>query len=438
MKKIRATISKEWTLLRRDVAGLALLVLMPAVLLIVMAMVQDAPFRDYQELRFDLLLADNDGGSLGQEIRKGLKSSQNFHVVDSIDGHAVEEAELKELLQEGRYRVGIVIPKGATAEMVNSANKVANSLSRKLGLGTLPERSSRDSLFVRMYFDPVAKPTFRMSLSFALDKYVTYSCSNMLVNRLSKMSALSGDSSIALPADSNAEEFRKIFSGVGVREVSLSERREENLTINSVQHNVPAWAIFGMFFIVVPIAGHMIRERDEGSALRIALIPHSALPVALGRTLCYLLVCMVQFGIMLCIGIWLLPLLGLPRLYLGAHPWVLLPVVFFTALAATSYGYFVGSVFRTTNQAMPFGAISIVILSAMGGVWVPLDILPGIMQRIAWFSPLHWGLDAVNQLLLRNGNIGSVWKQLLVLGSFSAAMMGIGLYRNHLRSQAGQ
>lgn len=433
MKKVLATINKEWTLLRRDVAGLALLVFMPAVLLIVMAMIQDAPFRDYQELRFDLLLADNDKGSLGTEIRKGLKSSPNFRVIDSADGQPLTEARLKEWLQQGRYRVGIVIPKGATAEIANAANKVANSVSRKLGLGTMPERASRDSLFVRMYFDPVTKPTFRMSLSAALDKYVTYSCSNLLVSRLSKLGQLAGDSSST--AGRQDQDFKRIFSGVGIREVSLNDRKVDNLAINSVQHNVPAWAIFGMFFIVVPIAGHMIRERDEGSALRLALIPHSAAPVAIGRVLCYLLVCMTQFAIMLCIGRWLLPLLGLPQLQLGAHPWALLPVVFFIALAATSYGYFVGSVFRTSNQAMPFGAISVVILSAMGGIWVPLDILPGVMQRIAWLSPLHWGLDAVNQLFLRNRGLEAVWLQLLVLAAFSAMMMGIGIYRNRSRTQ---
>ena len=41
-------------------------------------MVQDAPFKDYQELRFDLLLADNDHGRLADEIKFGLKQSKNF------------------------------------------------------------------------------------------------------------------------------------------------------------------------------------------------------------------------------------------------------------------------------------------------------------------------------------------------------------------------
>src|SRR5579872_4374876 len=121
MNKIIATIIKEWQIMRRDVSGLLLLLVMPAALIIVMALIQDAPFKDYQELRFDLLLADNDHGSLARQITDGLKQSRNFRIVDTIDGHPLTEAEVTKLLGDGKYKIGIVIPSGVTAEIVNSA-----------------------------------------------------------------------------------------------------------------------------------------------------------------------------------------------------------------------------------------------------------------------------------------------------------------------------
>lgn len=431
MKKITATIIKEWLLLRRDMAGLMLLFLMPAILIVVMAEVQDAPFKDYQEKRFDLLLADNDNGSLATEIIKGLKSSKNFHVVDSLDGKPLSESALKALLEKGDYHVGIVIPKGATAEVVNAANIVANNISKKLGMPTLPNREVRDSSYVRMYFDPVSKPTFRMSISFALDRYVTYSCSNLLVNRLSKMGQVQGDTA-------DAADFKKIFQGIGIKEEVLHDANSKKLFINSVQHNVPAWAIFGMFFIVIPIAGHMIREREEGSALRIELIPNAHRMVAMGKILFYTMVCTIQFLFMIGLGIWLMPMIGLPSLYLGQHAWILLPVAICISFAATSYGYFVGAAFKTTNQAMPFGAISVVILSALGGVWIPVDLLPDIMQKITMISPLHWGLEAVNDLILRNGNFAAVAPDLLILVAFGTIMWMISIYMNTNRQRSLQ
>lgn len=430
--KVLATIIKEWILLRRDMAGLMLLFLMPAILIVVMAEVQDAPFRDYQEKRFDLLLADNDHGSLAQEIIHGLRTSKNFNVIDDIDGQPVTDAQLKVLLEKGVYHVGIVIPKNATAEVVNAANIVANNISKKLGMPALPNREVRDSSYVRLYFDPVSKPTFRMSISFALDKYITYSCSNLLVSRLSKMGKVETDTSAAA-------DFKKIFSGIGIREEILnSSQGQKKLYINSVQHNVPAWAIFGMFFIVIPIAGHMIREREEGSALRLELIPDSRRSVAFGKIMFYTMVCTIQFLLMLSIGIWGMPVIGLPSLYLGVHAWVLFPVAICISFAATAYGYFVGAIFKTTNQAMPFGAISVVILSALGGVWIPVDLLPEAMQKVTMVSPLHWGLEAVNELILRNGNIADVAPHMLILLGFGTTIWMISIYKNTTRSRSLQ
>lgn len=463
MKKILATIYKEWILTRRDVAGFMLLFLMPAVLIVVMAMVQDAPFKDYQEMRFELLIADHDNGSIAQNIKDGLKESGSFVVTDSIDGQPVTETQLKELLQQGDYKVGIVIPKGATAEMVNAANLVANSISEKLGLGSMPSREVRDSLYIRMYFDPVAKPTYRMAVSFALDKLITFSSSHVLVERVSKlgMSVVDSTTIDSSATDSLAQvdstgstytaadttilqeakpvqDFEKIFTGLGIKEHMLSDKEEQRTYINSVQHNVPAWAIFGMFFIVIPICGHLIREREEGSALRVELIPGARRMVALGKIFFYTMVCTMQFVLMFCVGIWALPLLGLPALQLGAHAWVLIPVAIAIAVAATSYGYFVGAIFKTTNQAMPFGAISIVILSAMGGIWVPADIFSPMMQKLAMLSPLYWGLDAVNHITLRDGGIESVLLHIGVLAGFSTILFIISTHRNKKRVRSIQ
>lgn len=428
IRKIWATVIKEWLLLKRDIAGFLLLFLMPALLIVIMALVQDAPFRDYQDMKFDLLLADEDGGSLAKEIKNGLQSSGNFRVIDAIEGQELTAARLKQLLDKGRYQVGIVIPQGTTAEAVNASNHVANAIAEKMGAGKLPVREARDSVYIRIFFDPVAKPAFRTAIGFALDKFITRSSGNMLLQRLAK---LSGTPDAATTDTVQAANFRRIFQGISLKEEPIHEWGIKNAHINSVQHNVPAWAIFGMFFIVIPIAGNMIKEREEGSAMRIAIIPGAYTYVALGKILFYTLVCVAQFMVMVAIGLWVLPMLGLPALYLGQYPLLLLLVVFFIAYAATAFGYFSGVVFLTNNQAMPFGAISIVILSAIGGIWVPVELLPGIMQKVAYISPLYWGLQGVQQLVLRDAGFTGIALPLLVLFLFGSALWLVSVVINN-------
>ncbi len=417
-----ATIFKEWLLFIRDPGGLLLLLLMPAALILIMALVQDAPFRDYQELHFDVLLADEDGGALSASIREVLTKSKAFSIIDTADGVPLSAEQLRNRLRHGNNNIGLIIPKGATAEVVNAANTVANSLAAQMGSGQLPQRPPRDSLAVRLLFDPVSRPAFRLAIHAALDKAISGAATKLLLSRLGRLAG-NTDSSTVKP------DVQKILSSLGIREEVTEGGGNVAQHINSVQHNVPAWAIFGMFFIVVPLSGHIIREREGGSALRLRLIPGAAAGVAVGRILANAAVCCVQFALMCAVGRWLLPLAGLPALTLGHHPAALLPVVCATALCATSYGNLVGTLFRSGGQALPFGAISIVILSALGGIWVPVELLPPMLQAVAMASPLHWSLQGVQSVLLRNGGFSDVLLPTAILLLLAVVLWALSLWQ---------
>ncbi len=419
-RTILATVHKEWLLLRRDWGGLLMLLVMPAALIIIMALVQDAPFKDYQEVRFDLLLADEDQGPLSAEIKNGLRQSRNFNLIDTIDGQGVSTSYLNEALQKGKHHVGIIIPKGASSEVANSANMIANSLAAQLGTGKLPEREPRDSVAIRLYFDPVSRPAFRMAIRSALEKFVTAASSRLLVTRMSKIAGATNDSA--------STRLEKLSGGVGIREALLN-RESAVPHINSVQHNVPAWAIFGMFFIVVPLSGNIIREREEGSSLRVRLIPGAEYGVGIGRIVFNTLICCCQFLGMCAVGHWLLPKFGLPALSLGLHPFALIPVVLSTAACATAFGYLIGTFFSSGTQALPFGSIAIVILSALGGIWVPVDLLPHALQLTARVSPLHWALTGVQNIILRDGNWQDTIVPVSVLMVLALCLWGIALLK---------
>ena len=76
-----ATIQKEFLLLIRDPGGLALIFLMPLALVIIMALVQDAPFQDYQEVKLDVLLVDLDHDSLSTRIKKDFEKTGNVNLI---------------------------------------------------------------------------------------------------------------------------------------------------------------------------------------------------------------------------------------------------------------------------------------------------------------------------------------------------------------------
>ncbi|WP_217601750.1 ABC transporter permease [Chitinophaga sp. GbtcB8] len=401
MLRLLATIRKEWLLLIRDRGGLALLFLMPLVLITVMALIEDAPFRDYQELKFDVLTVDNDHGRLARYIKEGLEHSGQFTLVDSLDGKPVTQEDAVRLVNAGDYKICILIPKGATAAIVSNANRIVNDLSKRMGLPAVqPVKSRNDSLNVLIYFDPAAKKAFKSAIHQALDNFLTQIETDLLLERI-KLQLHSKE------ADA-ADTFAIQLKAVGLQEQVTGPTKQINMVYNSVQHNVPAWSIFAMFFIVIPIAGNMIREREDGSLLRMKLIPGSYLALLAGKMLFFVSICVVQFYLMTLVGIYLMPLLHLPRLVLGHSYLPVFVIALCISLAATAYGILVGTLFKTPNQALSFGAISIVILSAIGGIWVPLEVMPPAMQFIGHLTPLNWGLEAINDLYLRNGGFAQI------------------------------
>lgn len=427
MRRIIATIIKEWHTIRRDLSGLALLFIMPMILIIIMALVQDAPFRDYKDVKIDALFINQDNGKVAQAIKDGLSESKQFHLVESIDGKAVTENILKEQIRKGNYTVGIIIPKGTTAEVVNSANLIAIEMGKFIGINTsMPHRESRDSTFIQVIFDPVSKPTFRMAMQNVLEKFTSRIQSEIVIDRISKLNPNhSADSTF---------DMEKNLKAVSVKEVSTFEKNDFASKMNSVQHNVPAWSIFGMFFMIIIISESMINERIQGSWTRLKLIPGSQTHVLVGKTFFYVILATIQFMMMMLVGIYLVPLVGLPALQIPEAFHLLLLIVVCIAFCATSFGILIGSIFKTSNQALPVAAISVVILSAIGGVWVPVEVLPAVLKTVSVISPMRWGLNGINNLILRNSGLNDILKPCIILLIGSLLTLSLSWWIERTRS----
>jgi ABC-2 type transport system permease protein len=424
MNTVIATITKELLLLIRDRAGLLLLFLMPLLLIVIMALLQDAPFKDYQELRFDVLVVDEDKGDLATKIKTDIGKSKQYHVIDSLNSQSLTWPVASALVEDGTYKTAILIPEKATAVLKKKSAKSANDLVKEMGLQpTEPSstlNSTPDSSNITLYFDPAAKRTFKNAIYYSLQRIITQSEMQMMLDYM-----ISDSDSVTRHFDISK------LQAINIVEQSTNADLEQGLVSNSVQHNVPAWAIFAIFFIIIPVAGQIISERQEGTLQRLKLIPGRYIWIQLGKVLSYMLVNIVQFYTMLLAGKTIMPLIGLPTLQVGSHPFALFTMVCFISFAASSFALFTGTVFKTVNQALPFGATAVVILSALGGIWIPTEAMPPLLQQIANLSPLHWALEGINDLLLRGMGIIQILPTATMLLLFGVIMLIFSYFYEH-------
>ncbi|MBK7763561.1 MAG: ABC transporter permease [Bacteroidetes bacterium] len=429
MKRILATYIKEWHLIRRDLGGLALLFLMPILLIVIMTLVQDGPFKDYKDHMFEALFVDEDGGRVANSMKEGLLETKQFKLIETINNEVLTLSKAQSQIRSGNYKLAIIIPKGVSAEVVNNANLVANEIARKMGMGaSLPHREGRDSIQIHLMFDPVTKPDFRMAIMNAVDKFNTKIQSDIVLDRVSNIAK-------SETADTSSVDIAKLLHSVGIIESMPGNKKQLLSKMNSVQHNVPAWAIFGMFFMVIVICDNLISERTGGSWTRLKLIPGSFAHILMGKVFFYIVLGIAQFYVMILIGMYLMPLLKLPALVVGNNPFALFAMIFSISACASTFGILVGTLFSTTHQALPVGAISVVILSAVGGVWVPIDVLPDSLKTISIISPMRYALAGVNNILLRDGGWMSIFQPLLILLSGSMLTMFLAWMIEQRRSK---
>ncbi|MGM0408333.1 MAG: ABC transporter permease [Bacteroidota bacterium] len=423
MLRLLSSIYKEFLVLIRDRAGLAILFIMPLFLIIIMTLIQDSTFRSIKEANISMILVNNDNDSLGEAIREGLYQSDFFDIVEEMNGERITEEMAKKAVAQGKYKIGIVIPERATEAIRGNVKALINKSFKTINIPGVKKRTKKSTIDIKIYIDPVTSQSFKNSLMSSLKEFTSELEIKLFFQNFSETLA-------GMFPDQDPIEFEN-FQTINYKEIYASTTKDEILP-NSVQHNVPAWTMFAIFFIVLPLAGNIIKERDEGSAVRLKTMPGSYITVMFSKIFVYLAVGMVQFVLMLMVGLYLLPAMGMPQLEIGPHKIALILLAISSGLAATGFGVAIGTIATTHEQASTFGAVSIIIFAALGGIWVPVYIMPHTIRFISQFSPLYWGLDGFYDIFLRNGNIIAVLPEIFKLILFFVIMLLIAIGYNKL------
>ncbi|MDP6909386.1 MAG: ABC transporter permease, partial [Flavobacteriales bacterium] len=368
--KLWASIKKEWLILIRDRGGLAILFLMPMVLVVIMAIVQDAPFRDYQEQQISVLFVDNDKGVVSTSIMSGINDGDAFNVISKLEDLELNNSTIAETINSGDYQIGIIINPGLSEQLQHIVDEqVNNMLAGLIPVEEELERINQDlQPYITLLLDPTTKSTFRNTIRSAIKQFLAELEAKMIIDGLSgQLAEMTGkEPEIDLSSDGIVQLQETTVTGKILK---------PDVANNSTQHNVPAWNVFAMFFVVIPLAGNMVRERTAGTIMRLQTMPTTMTYFYGGKLLSYAVVALLQSLLMISVGFWLLPNLGLAKLDLGSGVIPLIYVSITVGMAATAYGLLVGTIFKTHHQSAIFGIVSVVIMAALGGIWVPLYIM---------------------------------------------------------------
>jgi ABC-2 type transport system permease protein len=184
--------------------------------------------------------------------------------------------------------------------------------------------------------------------------------------------------------------------------------------------------ILFMFVTSLSASSMLIETRRLGVSRRMLASPTRPSTVLIGEALGRYAIALVQ-GVLIVVGTTLLFQVDWGNLLTTAI------VVVLFAIAGTGAAMLLGSVLRNASQAGGLGVFLGLVLGALGGCMVPLEVFPPTMATIAHVTPHAWAIDALTDAL-RGASPTEVAVDLGVLAAYGVGLLAIAtmLFRRTL------
>lgn len=364
-------LKKEFKLIFRDIHALLVLFLMPSIFILIMS----------------LALKNTYSQNIESKLKVAIISQNNKDIdvlIEELNKNPYFEAKIenstsnKDLIYELKYDFAIKLD----SDFKNQINK-----------------NSKD-FFIEIFSKPNIKYEFYTILK------------NEIVKNISK--SITKDFFINSKIDAkNLDNLDNLISNQ-----YIFKNEKDSSIINSVQQSVPAWLIFSMFFILIPISNTFINEKNFGTIQRIKSINIPLYTLLLGKILPYFIINQIQLIFMILIGIYIVPLFGGDSLKIEGSYFLIILISFAISFAAITFALLIANISKTTEEATSIGGVINIIFAAIAGIMVPKFVMPQFMQDLSLFSPMSWGLESFIEILVNNGSFSDIKSYLLYLVIF--------------------
>jgi ABC-2 type transport system permease protein len=390
MRPLLALWEKECLALSRDVLGLAVLFLMPAAFIVVMSLALSDVFKGgpARQAEFAVMASDP---KIADRLVRSL-SGDGFRAAPA----PADEAAARDGVRRGTPSLVLVVPRD-----------FERALSAPLDARNAPPQ-------LTLLTDPALPPTQLL----AFRQRVLGVALGLRVAAAMRRAGIA--------ADADAFDLKRAAT-LSIETIGGSGRP------SSVQQNVPAWLIFGMFFVVMPISSLFVVERREGTLARLVSLRVPFSMLLLGKVGPYFVVNLMQAVLMLLAGRTLVPWFGGETLVFPARWDLLAAVTACTSFAAIGWGLLVAVCSRTLEQATVIGGVGNILAAAVGGIMVPRFVMPEAMQKLSEVSPMAWALDAFHAVILRGGGAADIAAPCAKLLALATALFAAALWVHYRR-----
>ncbi len=405
--QIIAITLKELKVLWFDREALALLFAMPLFFILVMSFALEGVFQSGSRSHpIEILVVHQKAGPLADQAISDLKRMEGLLLIETHEGIPLTPDKAEQLIGKGVHSLALFFPEGYTEQILKTSKD-----------------PQKERATVYLISDPAMNlqllATVKGAIQGAIERQVLFArVTERLKERLGTLGGPVGQLDDML---GNTNIRGREMSGVDLIH-TFPKGFNAGRRPTATEQNVPAYTIFGVFFIVLTLASSFLQEKKDGTFQRILAAPLSKTALLIGKLLPYYLVNLIQIGLMFCIGV------AVFGIRLGHLP-ALVVVSFALAAAANGLGLLVAALGKTEPQVNALSVLLAITLSALGGMMVPTFVMPDLMKTLSLFTPHAWALAGYHDVIIRGLGIKEVLTEVAILLGFACFFFVIALWR---------
>lgn len=363
--RLRSLIRKEFIQITRDIRTLALIIVIPILQLFLLGYSATNDVRNVP-----LAVFDQDRTPASRSLLDAYRAADYF----SLDFMVNSESDLRELIEIGKARVGLIIPPDYSENIQGSGQAHV--------------------AFILDGSDPSVAAT-----------------------------ALSASQLIGQAFSTKVQIERLTRMGMNIAQTRPLEVHTQvwyNPDLEDAYFMVPG--IIGMILYAITsivTANSIVRERERGTIEQLIVTPIRPWELVIGKILPYVILALFNTLEVIVIGsVWFkVPIRGSIILILALSSLFL--------LSSLGIGLLASATANTQQEAMLTVWMTMLPAIFLSGFFFPLDAMPKFLQWVSYLMPLRYYLRIIRALLLKGTGVYALRQDIIALVVFGIGLMAL-------------
>lgn len=198
----------------------------------------------------------------------------------------------------------------------------------------------------------------------------------------------------------------------------LSWTFNNEVVFNKVGPSMLGLFPFTIMFVITSITTLM--ERRSGTLERVMTMPLRRPEFIFGYALAFGLLASLQALVTLSFCVWLI------GMEIAGEVWLLAFVAVVNGLLGMALGLMASAFAKTEFQVMQLMPAFIFPQILIGGIFVPFDQMPDVLQTVSDLLPMTHAIRALNELAAAGGSIDVVLQEVSIVGIFALVALLLG------------